>query len=223
METEYRGTETRLRAAMIAEEAEERETAAEHGEDADAEMRERIELRGKASVGRFLAAAMKGRAVQGAEAELMDAAGIEDGIPVELWDVGQPEQRQREERDVTGAPGTVGVNLDTIRPAVFAPSILPRLGVEMPRVMSGTYASATISGSATADAVAKGADAPATAATFTVQTATPKRVSARLSLALEDIGRGRTGQLRVRPAGEPQPGDLRRTGRPGAQRGREQR
>ena len=187
LETEYRGTETRLRAAMIAEEAEERETAAEHGEDADAEMRERIELRGKASVGRFLAAAMKGRAVQGAESEMMDAAGIEDGIPVELWDVGQPEQRQREERDVTGAPGTVGVNLDTIRPAVFAPSILPRLGVEMPRVMSGTYASATISGSATADAVAKGADAPATAATFTVQTATPKRVSARLTLALEDI------------------------------------
>ena len=183
LETEYRGTETRLRAAMIAEEAEEREAEAEHGEDADAEMRERIELRGKASVGRFLAAALKGRGVQGAEAELMDAAGVDDGIPLELWDV----PAETEERAVTGAPSTVGVGLDTIRPAVFAPSILPRLGVEMPRVMSGTYASATISTSTTADAVAKGADAPDTAALFTVQTATPKRVAARLSLALEDI------------------------------------
>ena len=177
LQTEYRSVEKRRRIAIEAEaEGETTPTTP------DSELRERIELRSKASLGRFLLSALKGRIVQGAEAELMDAAGIDDGIPLELWDTAQPEQRA-----VTGAPGTVGVNLDRIRPAVFAPSVLPRLGVEMPRVQSGTYASATISTSTTADAVAKGANVPATAAEFTVKTATPKRVSAVLELALEDI------------------------------------
>ena len=87
----------------------------------------------------------------------------------------------------TAAPGTVGINLDRIRPAVFAQSILPRLGVEMPRVESGTYASATISASLTAGSHAKGAAAQASAATFTVQSVTPKRISARLGIRIEDV------------------------------------
>ena len=85
------------------------------------------------------------------------------------------------------ARGTVGVNLDPIRPAVFANSIAPRLGVEMPRVASGTYASATITTSQSAVALAKSAAAAGTAGALTVTTATPKRVSARLELTLEDI------------------------------------
>ena len=88
---------------------------------------------------------------------------------------------------VTGTPSTVGVNLDRIRPAVFAKSIAPMLGIEMPRVESGTYASATIDASLTAGAKAKGAVTDSTAATFSVNTATPKRISARLSIAIEDI------------------------------------
>ena len=71
--------------------------------------------------------------------------------------------------------------------AVFANSIAPRLGIEMPRVMSGTYASATIATSADAAALAKGGAADATAATFTVTAVMPKRISARLSLQIEDI------------------------------------
>ena len=103
----------------------------------DAEHRERIELRGKASLGAFLTAAAKGRLPDGPEGELLAAAGVRAGqIPLELWDVGRPaEQRQvREDRATADVPGTVGVNLDPIRPAVFANAILPRLGVEMPRV-----------------------------------------------------------------------------------------
>ena len=95
-------------------------------------------LRGRASLTGYLLAAARGRLVSGAEAELQAAAGVE-GIPLELWDV--PEQRA-----VAALPGTVGVNLDTLRPAVFANSASPPvLGIEMPRVASGTYASATIS------------------------------------------------------------------------------
>ena len=57
----------------------------------------------------------------------------------------------------------------------------------MPRVISGTYASATISSSTVGAARTKGSDADATASTFTVMSVTPKSVSGRLSLQIEDI------------------------------------
>ena len=184
---ELTGSEVRLRSAILSEGAEAEKREKEFESEPDAEMRERIELRSKASLSAFFLAAARGRAVTGAEAELQSAAGV-GGIPIELWDTPRPsEQRNAELRTVTGAPGTVGVNLDMIRPAVFANAVLPRLGVEMPRVQSGTYASATINASLTAAAKGKGVDQEATAATFTVTTATPKRVSARLELTLEDI------------------------------------
>ena len=185
LDTIERGTpdlERQMRAATIAveqEETEQRQTTIEHP---DGEQRERLELRSRASLINYLLAAARGRIVDGAEAELQAAAGVQ-GIPLELWDLPDTEQRA-----VTGAPGTVGVNLAPIRPAVFANSIAPRLGIQMPRVASGTYATATITtSSTTAAAKAKSGDAPATAGAFTVTTATPKRVSARLELTLEDI------------------------------------
>ena len=182
--------ERQLRAAQIAADTEgeaETRTAAP-----DTEMRERIELRGKAMLTNYILAAARGRMVDGAEAELCAAAGVQ-GIPLELWDLPAP----TEQRAATEAPGTVGVNLDAIRPAVFANSIAPRLGIEMPRVMSGTYASATIADSTSAAARTKGADAAATAATFTVTSVTPKSISARLSLQIEDIAA--VGQANFEP------------------------
>ena len=180
---EFQDVETRRRAAIALEPEPETRTLAE----GDAEHRERVELRSKASLTAFLLAAMRGRQLKGAEAELQEAAGV-DGIPLELWDTAPVmEAREKEERVVAALPGSTGVNLDPIRPAVFANSIAPRLGIEMPRVMSGTFASATITTSQTAAAAAKGGDAAAIAGAMTAQTATPKRVSARLELAIEDI------------------------------------
>ena len=181
--------ERQLRAAAVAVDEEDRASTIETANRApDAEQRERVELRSRASVGRYLTAALRGRAPDGAEAELQQAAQV-DGIPYELWQ--RPEQRQ-EDRAITPAPGTVGINLDVLRPYVFAPSIVDRLMVEMPMVESGTYASGTITTAATADAVPKGAsgttgDVPETAAAFTVQTTAPKRIGASLNLAIEDI------------------------------------
>ena len=183
--------EVEYRAALTVEgEGETREVAP------DAEHRERIELRGRATLTGYLRAALAGRAVTGAEAELQQAAGV-NGVPIELWDTPDFHEAERraaggpEHRVVTPAPGTVGVNLDRIRPAVFANSIAPRLGIEMPRVDSGTYASATITTSQTAAAKHKSphadAAAVATAGAFTVTTATPKRISARLEIAIEDV------------------------------------
>ena len=185
--------DTREATAKIAEEQEAEERAKEQkkgsAETLDAETGERIELRSKAMLTNYLVAAARGRMVDGAEAELSSAAGIR-GIPLELWDV-PVEQRQGEQRAITPAPGTVGINLDPIRPQVFANSIAARLGIDMPRVASGTFASATITGSQSAAAKPKSPDAAApavaTAGALTVTTATPKRISARLELTLEDI------------------------------------
>ena len=180
LQTEYAALEARHRAAIVAEGEGETRT---NGEGPDAEARERLELRSRASLTGYLRAALSGRQVDGAEAELREAAGIGDGIPLELWDV--PAETRADAP--TGAPGTVGVNLDRIRPAVFANSIAPRLGIEMPRVQSGTYASATITTSMTAKSHAKGSAAQATAAGFTVSSVTPKRISARLGIRIEDV------------------------------------
>ena len=95
----------------------------------------------------------------------------------------------------------VNRNLDPIRPAVFANSIAPRLGIAMPRVGTGTYATATIATSQTAEAKDKSAAIAATAGPLTVTTATPKRVSARLELTLEDIAA--VGQANFESIGRP--------------------
>ena len=182
--------EVEYRAALITEDADLEQRKGEAGE-ADAEQRERVELRSKASLGTFMKAALTGRVVSGAEAELQAAAGV-DGIPMELWDVPRPEQRNgAEHRAITPAGATVGINLDPIRPAVFAPSIADKLQIDMPRVPSGTYATGTVSSTVgsvlTADAVAKSAEVPQSAGAITVGTASPKRVGASLGLTLEDI------------------------------------
>ena len=177
--------ERQIRAAVVAVEDEEKQAETRAANEPDAKQRERIELRSRASLTGYLRAALEGRQVDGAEAELRSAAGV-SGIPLELWDTGQ-ETEQRQTDAATPAPGTVGVNLDRIRPAVFANSIAPRLGIEMPRVASGTYASATVTTSLTAGAKAKGADQDSTAAGFTVTSVTPKRISARLSIQIEDV------------------------------------
>ncbi len=177
--------ERQIRAAMAALESEEREAETTKANAPDAKQRERVELRSKASLTNFLTAALSGRMVDGAEAELRSAAGITDGIPLELWDVPRTEQRQTDA--VSGAPGTVGINLDRIRPEVFANSIAPMIGIEMPRVDSGSYASATITTPLTASARTKATRQDATAAAFTVTSATPKRISARLAIAIEDV------------------------------------
>ena len=177
---EFDSVEIQYRAALRAEP----ETVVIQTGDVDPETRERLELRARASLTNYLKSAIGGKAPGGAEAELQQAAGV-DGIPLELFEP-QPDLQLRADA-VTAAPGTVGVNLDPIRPAVFSASIAPRLGIEMPRVESGTYATATITTSLTAGTKGKGDEADSTAAAFTVSTAIAKRVSARMSIRLEDI------------------------------------
>ena len=158
------------------------------------EHRERVELRSRASVTGFLASALGEGSLTGADAELAKqvhkerrAAGFSQGlkgneIPLELWDTPTPEQRA-----ATPAPTTVGVNLDTLRPMVFAPSIAAGMNIDMPTVPSGTYASGTITTAVTASPQTKGNAVPNTAGAFTVQTATARRIGGALDFTIEDI------------------------------------
>ena len=150
----------------------------------------RLELRSRCAATNFVVSAIKGRSVVGAEAELAAELDLDAGqIPLELWE--RPAELRAktdvEHRAITGLPTNTGINLDSIRPAVFAPSVIPMLGVEMPRVPTGTYATSTIDTSLTAVARAKSVAVDATAATFTTAVASPKRISARLELAIEDV------------------------------------
>ena len=189
LEREYKDLETRHRAAVIA--SGEKETRA--SEEPDRELRERFELREKASLANYLVAAAQGRMVAGAELELQRAAGVSSGIPVELFDVAK---REIGADSPSPAPTSgTGVMVDPIRPAIFARAVLPRLGVAMPRIESGTYSTMTISTSLTAAAVAAGTARESSAATLTPQTSGPHRVTGRLSLRLEDIAQVGVGNF----------------------------
>ena len=91
-------------------------------------------------------------------------------------------------RAATPAPTTgTGVTVAPVQPFVFSPSIAPRLGIEMPSVGSGGYSEMTITTALPAHPRAKGADAADTAGALTPITANPRRVSARMTVAVEDV------------------------------------
>ena len=177
-----------LRAAIVAEpDAVSVHTGVTH---VDPETRERIELRSKATLGGFIAAALGGVLPSGAEHEYGAACGVAAGrIPVDLWEVDRPpETRAIETRAVTPSPGSgEGQTVAPIQPYVFSESIAPRIGVDMPSVGSGGYSEMTISTALTPAAEAKGDAADGTAAALRAVTATPRRISARLSISLEDV------------------------------------
>ena len=174
-----KATETEYREALTSEsEAETHET------NHDTEIRERIELRGKSRLGAFILAHMQGREPTGAEAEYRAALGIDGGIPVDLFER-EPEIRA-DAASVAPTSG-LGTTLAPIQPALFAPSIAPRLGIDMPQVGSGAYSEARISTSLTAGMKAKGDAAESTAAVLTTVSASPRALTGRLTLQMEDI------------------------------------
>ena len=186
--------EPEIRAAVAAEAAEraaleEEARKANPDDGVDPETRERNELAKKARLGSYVLAAISGRRVDGPEAELRAALNMgDDAIPTACMDVEHRARLVEEHRAITPAPGTVGINMGMVQPFVFAASIAERLGIEIRDVPSGSYAIPVISTQpSTAAPKAKGAAADATAGALTVASATPKRIPARLTLALEDV------------------------------------
>lgn len=183
---EVQKLEPELRAAIAAEPDPQTQTT----DTGDPEVRERLALRGRSRFGAFLLAAFQGREVAGAEAEyrsslkLTGRAAAPGSIPLDLFEA----DREIRADAATPPPGTgTGATLAPIQPHVFAQSIAPRLGIEMPQVGTGAYSEATISTALTAGAKAKGVAQESTAAALTAVTANPRRIAARLTLNVEDV------------------------------------
>ena len=184
---EYGTVETQLRAAVVGEAAE-TATGATAGAQ-DTEHRGRVELRGRARLGRFLGAMMGGRLPDGVEAEYAAAAGAPDGgIPLDLFEADRPVETRADAATPHGLSASeVGHGVAPIQPYVFADSIAGRLGIAMPAVGSGSHSWARVSTPLTAAPRAQGAAAESTAAALAAVTASPRRISARLSVEAEDI------------------------------------
>ena len=182
--------ERQLRAATVAvenEESEQRE-AVKKGEGADlldTETRERLELRSKVRMGRYVLAAMENRAVDGAELELNAAVGIgANRFPLEIL---APPAQRAEDRAVTSVD--VQTMPRTWLDRLFAETAAMRLGITMESVPAGS-ASFPVT-TAGASAAQRGKDQGAADTTWTVGVTelTPKRNAATLKFSIEDTAR----------------------------------
>ena len=134
-----------------------------------------------------MTAAIAGRTPSGADAEYGAAMKSPIGkIPIDLFESDRPRE-VRADVVTPAPPAGSGVVVAPIQPFVFSQSIAPRLGIEMPSVGSGAFSEMTISTPESAGPVARGAKKESTAGALTAVTAKPRRISARLSITLEDV------------------------------------
>ena len=167
-----------------AEKQEQAERDKLNSETVNPEDAELAALREQASTGKFLKSAIDGTRLDGVEAEFRAATKTAEGeIPLDLFT-----RKEITKADTaTGVPTTAGINFGSIVPAVFADSVAPDLMISMPRVPSGQYSIPRLTTSLTAAARAKGKPQESSAAAFTVESAKPRRISARLTTGIEDM------------------------------------
>ena len=189
IETGTPDLERQLRAATVAvetEETEQRDAAATGNKDGlDAEDRERLELRSKVRMGRYVLAAMENRSVDGAEGELNAAVGIgANRFPLELL---APPSRRTEDRATTDAD-TMTVPR-TWLDRLFAETAAMRLGITMESVPAGSASFPVTTAGASAAQRGKDEAAADTAWTVGVVELKPKRNAATLKFSIEDTAR----------------------------------
>ena len=193
--TEYRDTETRLRAAVAAE----GDPSATPPVTEDAELRERRELRARVTLSDYLAAAVAqgdaGRA-GGAAAEYAAAAGCPGMVPLDMFGPTMEErqearQRSIEQRAVTPAPADSKVPSThaPIVPAIFDRSVGAFMGVEMPTAATGIASFPVLSTNLTGGMKAESGAADEGAGAFTVTDADPRRLTGAFRIRKEDIAK----------------------------------
>lgn len=147
------------------------------------------ELRHACKLTNFLDAAMSGRALAGPERELATELRVGDGhIPTAIFDAHEELRHNDEElRADTVAPNTgTGVNVQPIRPFLYAPSVSGMLNIDMPTVGTGDHAEPRITTALSAGFEAAGDARAASAAVIGIETTSAKRISARLEWREED-------------------------------------
>ena len=187
--------ERRERAAQVSVDEEDDRQKAEGAKadkaGLDPETRERLELRGKVSIARFLEAGLETRAVDGAEAEYLAAlklpltGRLQGGttFPLELL---APEIRH-EERATTDAETITTPRrwLDRL----FAGTATANVGVTMESVPAGVASYPVTTAGASAAQRAKSQDAADAAWTIAVTEAKPTRNAVRAVFTIEDAAR----------------------------------
>ena len=143
---EYRDVESKVRAAMVAEDVP-AETPA-----ATSETREAGEVLGRANISGIFDAALTGKLPAGAERELQEQAGL-DGNAVPLALLRRHEDGDGLERRTTGvtpvpASGSIGATQSEIIPAVFPEAASAFLGIPQPTVPVGERVYTVLSTSA---------------------------------------------------------------------------
>ena len=149
------------------------------------EQEDRVSLRARARLVRFIQSAIDGREPSGAEAELADACGVHDEVPLELF-----------EMRATAAAPTGGLSLDIV-PAVYESSTAAMIGVSMPLVSTGRYSTATVEEGVSATGVAKGVPVEGSEVTFNVTSTAPSRISGAVEFSVEDLAQVGTDRYEV--------------------------
>ena len=192
--TEYGTVEVKLRAAIVAEDAERDAAVRAGGAETDAETRALSDLQGRTSFGRYMQAFVDHAALDGAERELNEHRGLATAGNVLPWDALLPRGAAAAERpvelradEVTPSPASGNpVGQQQIIQRVFARGAVRRLGIPMPSVPAGTASYPVITTGQAAAFVAKDGEKDATAGVITPNTLEAKRLQARVSFRIED-------------------------------------
>lgn len=129
---EYGDVEREIRKATVL--ADDPANAQAGVEELDGENTEYRSLVARANVGNYFDAAVSGSQPTGVEKELQEAHNLQGNqVPLDLL-----LQQPREERAVTPAPTTTGLNQQEIEGYVFPNMVAEHLQVPMPRVATGT-------------------------------------------------------------------------------------
>lgn len=194
--TEFRDKETRARAALVSEQATEDGTETET-DTGDGESAEFGRLVREVRFGRYVAAAVAGRAPDGVERELQQAVGVESRaggvvIPWQALDVAAQgaqgaaatertaaadgDRETRADAHTTTAQLDGAVAQRRILPRLFGRSVMEALGVRLDEVPAGRAEWPIIATGVSPAQRAEASETDATAVTFNTQTLRPKRL-----------------------------------------------
>lgn len=184
---EIRHLEVRYRAAVLAEEEEDRQAADGDPNAPNARLRE---LEGRCSVTAFMAEAVSDRNIDGAEAEYrqeqLGEAGQPGMMPIELLDSGETGAEERAVTPVADAATGLGSQAD-ILPRIFTRSVAGGLGVSMPSVPMGTRTWPIFASGTTASMQDPSGEQAAVAGSFRGETLGPLRLTGSYEFRVEDL------------------------------------
>ena len=178
--TEYADTETKLRAAIVADDGTQHRGAAD-----DAEARELAALTGRASIGRIVSGVVERRASDGADLELQQHHGLPANmIPLDLL------RAPVEARAVTPTPANAGAMQEAPISPVFAMGAGAFLGIDRPTVAYGSAIYPILTTRPTVHGpVATSADAADTTGGFDALLLPPERLQASFVYRRSDAQR----------------------------------